>query len=103
LESWIRLCSRAQAPAPGNVTEVEAGGKVFCLGNLDGDLHALNGICPHRGGPLGEGWVDGQSVVCPWHAWSFNLKTGKAEHPVQQQIRVYPLKVQGEDVLVEIL
>jgi len=102
LGTWIRLCSRAEAPDPGKVTEVEAGGKVFCLGNLHGDLHAVNGICPHRGGPLGEGWVDGESVVCPWHAWSFNLKTGQAEHPVQQQVRVYPLKVQGEDVLVEL-
>jgi len=84
------------------VTEAEAGGKVFCLGNIEGELHALNGICPHRGGPLGQGWVEGESVVCPWHSWSFNLKTGIAEHPVKQQVRVYPLIVEGDDVLVEL-
>jgi len=84
------------------VTEAEAGGKVFCLGNIEGELHALNGICPHRGGPLGQGWVEGESVVCPWHSWSFNLKTGIAEHPVKQRVRVYPLTVKGEDVLVEL-
>ena len=99
---WVRLCSRAEAPQPGNVTEAEAGGKVFCLGNIEGELHALNGICPHRGGPLGQGWVERESVVCPWHSWSFNLKTGIAEHPVKQQVRVYPLTVKGEDVLVEL-
>jgi nitrite reductase (NADH) small subunit len=84
------------------VTEAEAGGKVFCLGNLNGELHALNGICPHRGGPLGQGVVQGESVVCPWHAWSFNLKTGEAEPPVQQRVRVYPVRVQGDDVLLEL-
>jgi nitrite reductase (NADH) small subunit len=46
--------------------------------------------------------VEGESVVCPWHAWSFNLKTGIADPPVQQQVRVYPLKVDGGDILVEL-
>jgi len=99
---WVRLCSGVEAPQPGNVAEIEASGKVFCLGNLDGELHALNGICPHRGGPLGQGWVEGESVVCPWHAWSFNLTTGIAQHPVQQRVRTYPVRTEGEDVLVEL-
>jgi nitrite reductase (NADH) small subunit len=99
---WVRLCSRAEAPQPGSVLETEAGGKVFCVGNLRGELHALNGICPHRGGPLGQGWMNGESVVCPWHAWRFNLKTGVAAHPVTQQVRVYPVKVEGDDVLLEL-
>jgi len=41
-------------------------------------------------------------VVCPWHAWSFNLKTGQAEYPVKQQVRVYPLKLEDDEVLVEL-
>lgn len=102
MENWVRLCSTAEAPQPGSVTEAEAGGKVFCLGNLNGELHALNGICPHRGGPLGQGVVQGESVICPWHAWSFNLKTGEAEPPVQQRVRVYPVRVQSDDVLLEL-
>lgn len=102
MSQWVKLCSRAEAPQPGCVSEVEAGGKVFCLGNLNGELHALNGICPHRGGPLGQGWVEGESVVCPWHSWSFDLRTGVADYPVKQQVRIYPLRLQGEDVLVEL-
>jgi nitrite reductase (NADH) small subunit len=82
--------------------EAEAGGKVFCLGNLNGELHALNGICPHRGGPLGQGVVQAESVVCPWHSWSFNLNTGEADYPVQQRVRVYRFKAEGDDVLVEL-
>jgi len=99
---WVKICSRAEAPEPDTVMETEGGGKVFCLGNLNGELHAVNGVCPHRGGPLGQGWVEGESVVCPWHAWSFNLKTGRAQHSVAQQVRVYPVKLEGDNVLVEL-
>ena len=54
------------------------------------------------GGPLGQGVIAGESVVCPWHSWSFNLKTGQAEYPVKQQVRVYPLKLEDDEVLVEL-
>jgi nitrite reductase (NADH) small subunit len=84
------------------VVEAEAEGRVICLGNLNGELNALNNTCPHRGGPLGQGWVEGEAVVCPWHSWSFNLRTGMAEYPVPKQVKVYPVKVEGEDVLVEL-
>ena len=102
MAQWIRLCSRAEAPQPGMVAEVDGGGKVFCLANLDGELHALNDICPHRGGPLGQGWLEGDSVGCPWHAWSFNLRTGMATQGGKQQVRVYPVKVENEEVLGEL-
>jgi nitrite reductase (NADH) small subunit len=46
--------------------------------------------------------VEGESVVCPWHSWSFNLRTGMAEHPAQKQVKVYPVKLEGEDVLMEL-
>jgi nitrite reductase (NADH) small subunit len=48
------------------------------------------------------GWVEGESVVCPWHSWTFNVRTGVAEFPVQQRVAVFPVKVVGEDVLVEL-
>lgn len=99
---WVRICSRAEAPKPGTVTEAEADGTTVCLGNVNGELNALDNICPHRGGPLGQDWVEGESVVCPWHAWTFNLKTGMAQPPVQQRAKVYPVRVEGEDVLVEL-
>ncbi len=46
--------------------------------------------------------MEGENVICPWHSWAFHAKTGLAEYPEGQFVQVYPLKVEGEDVLVEI-
>jgi len=97
---WVRLCDATEAPAPGAVTEIEIRGRTICLANIDGELAALNNICPHRLGPLGQGWVEGRAVVCPWHCWAFDVKTGVAAPPDKGQVEVYPLRVEDGSVLV---
>lgn len=92
----------ADGPRPGLVTEADAGVPSICLANLDGEFSALYNVCPHRGGPLGQGRVEGESVICPWHAWTFNLKTGVAETPVNARAKVFPTKVENGDILVEV-
>ncbi len=84
------------------VSEAEVEGVAVCLANLNGSLSALDNHCPHRGGPLGQGWIEGEAVVCPWHSWMFNAKTGIAEYPPNEQVGVFPLRVDGADVLIEI-
>jgi nitrite reductase (NADH) small subunit len=74
----------------------------ICLANVNGELSALDNWCPHRQGPLGQGWIEGEAVVCPWHSWAFDAKTGKAEYPPDERVKVFPLRVEGEDVLIEI-
>ena len=73
-----------------------------CLANVSGELSALDNVCPHRQGPLGQGWVEGEAVVCPWHSWAFNAKTGVAEYPEGERVGSFAVRVEGEDVLVEI-
>lgn len=99
---WVKLCPVAEAPQPGGVTEAQAEGVAVCLANVGGELSAVDNICPHRQGPLGQGWVDGKAVVCPWHSWTFSVKTGEAEYPVHARVEVFPVKVEGDEVLVEI-
>jgi nitrite reductase (NADH) small subunit len=99
---WVRVCSVAEAPQAGHAMEAQAGGVAVCLANIRGELSAIDNWCPHRRGPLGQGWVEGESVVCPWHSWTFNVKTGEAEFPVHERVKVFPLRVEGEDVLVEV-
>jgi len=99
---WVRVCSLAEAPQPGKVMEAEAGGVGVCLANVNGELSALDNLCPHRQGPLGQGWIEGDTVICPWHSWAFHVKTGLSEYPADEAVVVFPLKVEGEDVLVEI-
>ncbi len=102
MAEWVRLCGLAEAPAVGQVKAAEVNGVTVCLANVDGELAALDNWCPHRGAPLAEGWLEGGSVVCPWHSWTFSLKTGEAEYPVHERVAVIPLKIEGEDVLADV-
>ncbi len=101
MAEWVRLCAVRAAPKPGEAIEAEANGVAVCLANVEGRLAALGNVCPHRGGPLGQGWVEGETVVCPWHCWAFSTATGMAEPPETGRVDVFAVKVEGEDVLVE--
>jgi nitrite reductase (NADH) small subunit len=99
---WVRLCGVADAPGVGMVTEAEVDGVRVCLANVDGEFSALDNVCPHRQGPLGQGWIEGEAVVCPWHSWAFDVKTGLATYPEKERVAVFPLRIEGENVLVDI-
>jgi nitrite reductase (NADH) small subunit len=92
----------ADAPAPGKVMEAEVNGVQICLASLNGELAALDNICPHRQGPLGQGWIEGDAVICPWHSWAFSLKTGLAEYPAHERVDVFPVKIEGDNVLIDL-
>ncbi len=98
----VRLCGTNEAPKPGEVIEVEANGVALCLANVEGALHALDNLCPHRQGPLGQGWVEGRAVVCPWHAWAFDVTTGVAAEPERAQVKVYPVREDAGEVIVDL-
>lgn len=102
VSEWVRLCELSEAPKPGEVTEAEVNGIPVCVANVNGRLCALNNICPHRGGPLGQGWLEGEAVVCPWHSWAFDTRTGEALPPDKGHVDMMQLKVEGEDLLIEI-
>lgn len=102
MEQWVRLCALGEAPAVGKVIEAEVDGVGICLANVNGELSAIDNVCPHRQAPLGQGWVEGEAVVCPWHSWTFSVRTGESEYPVHERVDVFPVRVEGEDVLVNI-
>lgn len=101
MSEWIRVAGVDEIP-PGTVKEFVAGERVVALGNVDGQFCALDGICPHQGGPLGKGRLTGSTLQCPWHGWQFHLCTG--QHRVNAAIRhvQVAVKVEGEDVFVEV-
>jgi nitrite reductase (NADH) small subunit len=96
---WIRVASVSDCPA-GKSLELVAEGRIIALYNVEGTLYALDGICPHQGGPLGKGCLTGAVVTCPWHGWQFDVRTGQSQvskSVVQPRIEV---RVEGNDVLV---
>jgi nitrite reductase (NADH) small subunit len=85
---------------PGTCRTVEVDGIYLALCNVDGTFRAVDNTCPHAGGPLGEGSLEGEVLECPWHGWRFNVRTG--ERPENQKICVtcVEVRVQGKDVQV---
>ena len=99
---WVQLCHLNDAPAEGEVVETEADGRSICLARHNGELSALDNWGPHRQGPLGQGWIEDGAVLCPWHAWAFNLQTGIAAPPEKASVAVFPLRLDGDEVLIDI-
>ena len=92
----------AELPPPGEAREFVVDGQTICVANENGRCSAMDNVCAHRGGPLGQGVVDQGKLVCPWHGWQFDLVTGKSEQSATLGVDVYELKVEGEDVLVKV-
>ncbi len=76
MAEFIKIGSKADLPADGEAKEFEVNGTTVCVANVDGKLAAMDNMCVHRGGPLGQGVVMDGKVICPWHGWSFDPKTG---------------------------
>ena len=88
---------------PGGMRLVEVDGRELALVNLDGALYAFDNNCPHNGGPLARGQLDCERgrVICPWHAWAWDVRTGRAlDPPVNFRVPTYAVRVEGNDVLV---
>jgi nitrite reductase/ring-hydroxylating ferredoxin subunit len=102
MAQFIKVACTDEMPA-GAIKQVEANGISIALFNLDGSFYAIGNDCTHRGGPLAEGFVEGESVTCPWHGGQFNIKTGAAEGaPAVKPVAKYNVRVQGSDIEVEI-
>lgn len=69
--------------------------------NCDGKFYAIDNACKHQGGPLGEGELDGCTVVCPWHGWTYDVRNGQSPDDPDASVAAYPLKVEGDDILIE--
>ena len=79
MPEFVRILSKAELPTEGEAREVECGEYQLCIARLNGEVTVMNNLCPHNGGPLGEGIIENGKIVCPWHAWAFDLKTGKTK------------------------
>lgn len=98
MAEWIRVCATSELPQPGEVAEANLQGKAVCVANRGGRFSILDNECPHRGGPLSQGWIEGDTVLCPWHAWAFHLDTGIVEAPEQGRVKVYPARIEADDL-----
>lgn len=86
--------------APGTGKTVEVNAQEIALFNYHGEFYALSDICPHRGAPLAEGFLEAGKVFCPWHCFDFNLQTGACTIVPSLCVQTYEVKVEGDAVFV---
>lgn len=103
MPEFIRVANIAEIPV-GQSVVVEIQGRTIALFNVDGQFYALDNTCMHRGGPLGEGFVDARNltVQCPWHGWVYSLATGSSLIDSMARVEKFDVIVEGDEVKVSL-
>jgi nitrite reductase/ring-hydroxylating ferredoxin subunit len=99
--AFARAARKQDVPA-GKIYEFQVGGQAVAIANIGGKFYAINSICAHEGGPLGEGELDGTTVTCPWHLWQYDVTTGKVAQNPAIGVDAYPVEERGEDIFVDV-
>ncbi len=98
----VKVAEKSELPE-GEVRVFDANGRSIALANLNGEYFALDNVCTHDGGTLGEGSLWGDQIECPRHGARFDLRSGRVTaFPAVLPCRIYPVQIDGEDVSVEL-
>jgi nitrite reductase (NADH) small subunit len=97
----VRVAAASEVP-PGEGRVVEACGRTLALFNVDGAYHAIDNTCPHRGGPLGDGDLDGPIVSCPWHGWRWDVTSGANANNPAVRVACFPAAADAGEVFVDL-
>ena len=101
MSDFINALTAADLP-PGQGVELKVAGQAVALFNVEGSFHAISNTCLHRGGPLGQGFVEGSTVTCPWHAWTFDVTTGENVVNGELKVACFETKLEDGQVLVKV-
>jgi nitrite reductase/ring-hydroxylating ferredoxin subunit len=85
---------------PGERKIVTVGRREIAIFNVGGTLYAIENLCPHQGGPLGEGWLEGKLLTCPWHGWCFDLQSGAMTLGDFSVAETFDVRAEGSTVLL---
>lgn len=94
MAEWIHVASAADCPA-GTAIERLAGDRIVAIANVSGLYHALDGLCAHQGGPLGQGTLCGTTLTCPWHGWEYDATSG--QHRTAPTVRQTTFLIEERD------
>lgn len=82
----------------GACRRVEAGGRAIAVFRIGDDAFAIDAVCKHREGPLEEGILDGHTVLCPWHGWQYDLRTGACMTARDRNLETYPVELHPDGI-----
>jgi nitrite reductase (NADH) small subunit len=100
-DSRVKVAAADDIP-PGEARVFDVNGRAIAVFNVDGRLYAVENECPHRGGPLGEGDLDGAIIRCPWHAWRWDVTTGANVNNPAVKIACFPVSVEDGGVVIDV-
>ena len=101
MSRWLPVAEVAECP-PGSCLERVVEDRIVALFNVAGTFYALDGVCPHQGGPLGKGCLDGATVTCPWHGWQFDVTSGQSRLSKAVVQPKFEVRVEGSSILVNL-
>ncbi len=101
MPDFVKVASLSELD-PGSAKAVEVAGRLIALFNVGGTIYALDNTCLHQGGPLGEGILDGEVIMCPWHMWEYNVRTGEKVGVPEMKVESFAVRVEGNDIKVAI-
>jgi naphthalene 1,2-dioxygenase system ferredoxin subunit len=100
--AWIDIASKDDVPED-DVMGIDINAKSIALYQVDGEIFATDNICTHGNARLCDGFLEGHEIECPLHQGKFDIRNGKAMcAPLTEDIQIYPVKIEGGRVFVEI-
>jgi nitrite reductase/ring-hydroxylating ferredoxin subunit len=99
---WIRVASTADVPE-GEALAVQVKGLTLAVYHVGDEWFCSDNVCTHEFALLTDGWLEGHIIECPLHAGRFDVRTGKGlGDPIDTDLKVFPVRIEGDDVLVEV-
>ena len=101
MEDFVPIALLAELPV-GRAKSVVVGNRKIALFRTSSGFFASDNACPHRGGPLGDGDLFGEEIVCPWHLWGFDVRSGVCTGNAQVRLTKHEVKTEGDRILVKL-
>ena len=101
MSEFVKALPLSELP-PGTCRQVQLGATAVAVYNVAGTVYATSNVCIHRGGPLGQGMLDGNAGMCPWHAWSWDVTTGENTANGELKMACYEVRVEDGPVYVKV-
>jgi nitrite reductase (NADH) small subunit len=98
--AFMRVARKDEIPA-GSIREFQVEGLTVAIANVGNKFYAIHNTCLHRGGPLGQGTLQGVAVTCPWHGWQYDVTTGKLVMNPAIGVKTFTIEARGDDLWID--
>lgn len=101
MSDFIEIAATGDVPV-GRAKAVSIAGKTIALYHIASGFYATDNVCPHRGGPLAEGDLIGNEIICPWHLWGFDVTSGLCPGNSEISVVRHELRIEGDRIFVRL-